>query len=104
MANVLNPQSLERAANKRIQDAIEAALEREEELAHAQYVGKVIRFDCRWYHSDYPTPVEAPITRVYFYQGDEGGAYYMLFEVVARNPHNGQSTTITRSPGGFEFV
>lgn len=104
MTNPPNTILFQSHANKRIQNAIETALEREEELAHSQYVGKVIRFDCRWYHSDDPTPVEAPITRVYFVQKNEGCAYYMLFDVVARNPHNGHDTTITRNPGGFEFI
>lgn len=95
-----DPQSFELAARERILDAIE----REEELARTQYVGKTVRFTYLSYHTDGPTSIEAPITRVFFDQEDPGGPYHMLFEVVARHPYNGRDTAITLSPGGFEFI
>ena len=91
-------------ASKRIQAAIDQILEQVESEAIDAYGGRIVRFTYLSYHTDGPTSIEAPITRVFFDQGDEGGPYHMLFEVVARHPYNGRDTAITLTPGGFEFV
>jgi hypothetical protein len=91
-------------AIKWINEAIEEVIDRATEDAQAEWGGRRVRFTYHWYHNDVPTPVEGTITRVYFVQGDEDGPYYMLFEVLVRNPHTGQETMTTRAPGGFEFI
>lgn len=102
MAIVTDPIQYQSRANKQINAAIQEIIDRAEAEAWNEYGGRRVRFTYLSYHND--VPVEGTITRVYFDQGDEGGPYYMLFEVVFQNPRNGQDTTITRGPGGFEFI
>ncbi len=105
MATAPNPRTFERAVNIRIQEALDELVERASDEAFGEYGGRLIRFKW-WWHSIDPEPsaIEARITNAYFDQGDEGGDWQLVFEVVARNPHNGHDETITRWPGGFEFV
>jgi hypothetical protein len=105
MANVPSPHQYEIRANKRIQTAIDELVERASDEAFGEYGGQLVRFTHRWHPIDPElTAIEARITNAYFDQGDEGGDWHLLFEVVARNPHNGHDETITRWSGGLEFI
>lgn len=105
MANVPNPHFYQAYANQRIQDTIDELVEKASDEAFGEFGGQLIRFNHRWHSIDpQPAVIEARITNAYFHQGDDGGDWQLLFEVVARNPHNGGDAMIILSPGQFEFV
>lgn len=104
MANVPNPRAFERAVNTRIEAMIEELVEKANDEAFGEFGGSLIRFNHRWHSIDpHPTVIEARITNAYFDTSDEGGRH-LMFEVVVRNPHNGQNETITRGYHSVEFV
>ena len=105
MANVPNPRLYQTRVNKRIHAVIDELVDQVSADALGEFGGRLIRFN-HWWHSIDPQPavVEARITNAYFHQGDDGGAWQLLFEVVVRNPHNGHDETITRGLHGVEFV
>lgn len=104
MANVPNPRTYERDINLRIAAAIAEIVEREEELANSQYVGKTVQFDFRWHTIDpNMTTIKAPITGVRF-EEDRDGDFRLMFEVEAVDPRNGQKFTLRRSRNNLEFV
>ena len=105
MANVPTPHQYQTRANKRIQAAIDELVGRASDEAFGEYGGSLILFNHRWHSIDpQPTVIEARITNAYFDQGDEGGDWQLLFEVVVQNPHNGHDEMITRWAPGVEFV
>ena len=105
MATAPNPHLYQTRANKMINTAIEELVGRASDEAFCDFGGRLIRFNHRWHSIDpEPSAIEARITNAYFDQGDEGGDWHLLFEVVARNPHNGGDATIILSPGQFEFI
>ena len=105
MATAPNPHHYQTRANKLISEAIEELVERASDEAFGEFGGSLIRFNHRGHSIDpEPTVIEARITNAYFDQGDEGGDWQLLFEVVVQNPHNGHDETITRWAPGVEFV
>jgi hypothetical protein len=104
MANIPNPRDFELAVNTRIEEAIQALLEKADDQAFGEYGGRLIRFK-RWWHSIDPEPtvIETAITNAYFDQSDEGGRH-LMFEVVVRDPRTGRDTTITHGYHGVEFI
>ena len=105
MANVPSPQALELAVNDRIQEAIDRVIDEENERASKEYVGRVVRFHYKWHSIDSEwTLIEVPISAAYLDQGEGDGPWHLLFDVKARNPHNGHIETITRWTSGVDFV
>jgi hypothetical protein len=107
MANIPNPIQYQTRVNKRIQAAINELVEKACDDAFGEFGGRLIRFNHHWHEIDRgisPVVIEARVTNAYFTQEDDGGNCYLMFEVVARNPHHGRNETITLGPGGFEFV
>lgn len=105
MANFPNPRLYQTRVNNRIHAAIDELVGKMSDDAFGEFGGQLIRFNHRWHSIDpQPAVIESRITNAYFHQGDDGGDWQLLFEVVVRNPHNGHDETITRGHHGVEFV